>query len=105
MRAVRFRRKRNQIHTPQYRYRKQLGRKTCFQVCTPLSAAREPGGRGAACGNGCTVRCRQLQADKYERPLLKYFDFTAWIEACLTGAALSDVLGRNTRQQAERFSV
>ena len=46
-----------------------------------------------------------VAADKYERPLLKYFDFTAWIEACLTGAALSDVLGRNTRQQAERFSV
>lgn len=46
-----------------------------------------------------------VAADKYERPLLKYFDFTAWIEARLTGAALSDVLGRNTRQQADRFSV
>lgn len=48
--GVRFRRKRNQIHTPQYRYRKQLGRKTCFQVCTPLSAAREPAGEGPPVG-------------------------------------------------------
>ena len=53
--AVRFRRKRNQIHTPQYRYRKQLGRKTCFQVCTPLSAAREPAGEGPPVGTA--VRC------------------------------------------------
>ena len=55
MRAVRFRRKRNQIHTPQYRYRKQLGRKTCFQVCAPLSAACKPAREGTSLGTA--VRC------------------------------------------------
>lgn len=48
---------------------------------------------------------RSVAADKYERPLLKYFDFTAWIETRLTGADLSDILVRNTRQQAEKFSL
>lgn len=104
MRAVRFRRKRNQIHTPQYRYRKQLGRKLVFRFVRlfPLPGSRRERGRLWERLYG-TVQA--VAADKYERPLLKYFDFTAWIEACLTGAALSDVLGRNTRQQAERFSV
>lgn len=68
----------------------------------PLPASRRERGRLWERLYGAV---QAVAADKYERPLLKYFDFTAWIEARLTGAALSDVLGRNTRQQAERFSV
>lgn len=46
-----------------------------------------------------------VAGDKYERPLLKYFDFTAWIETRFTGADLSEVLRRNTLRQAEGFGL
>lgn len=48
---------------------------------------------------------RAVAADKFERPLLKYFDFTAWVETRLTGAELADILVRNTRLQARQYSL
>ena len=37
---------------------------------------------------------------EYERPLLKYFDFAAWIESRLTGVGLAEVITRNAGRQA-----
>lgn len=39
--------------------------------------------------------------DPYERPLLKYFDFMAWIEHRLTDASLADILARKARRLSD----
>ena len=41
----------------------------------------------------------RLSADKYERQILLIFDFTAWIEAKLTGVSLAKVLSGRVKAE------
>lgn len=45
-------------------------------------------------------RVETIVRAEYERPLLKYFDFAAWIESRLTGVGLAEVITRNAGRQA-----